>query len=417
VPTNCALSKVTIRQQKTILIHYSEIGLKGRNQPLFRRQLRANIRQKLRALSLTWTLQEKPGFLQIAVPPEASREQIDVCVKGLREVFGVAWFAVTEPQPHGRFTFDSRAKDLANLEQRVIALAKDEFAPNKTFCVRVKRAEKAVPLTSVELENRFGRLIIDNTSWKKVDLDHPDALFQIEIRPEGSFLFSNKLKGPSGLPVGTAGRVLTLLSGGIDSPVAAYLMAKRGCRVDFLHFTATSMQQDEAREYKVWRLAEHLSRYTLGSRLFLVPYTQFDVAVVASGQQIEYDLVLFRRFMARVAEAAAMRIRAQAIVTGDNLAQVASQTLSNIVTTSQAVEMPILRPLIAFNKEEIINLATEIGTYEESIKPYKDCCAIISRHPRTRSRHATLTDLEQRLFPDYQKLIDETLKEMLCIDV
>lgn len=406
-----------LERQKIILIHYSEIGLKGRNQPLFRRQLRANIRQKLRAMALGWILQEKPGFLSIAVPPDATQEQIDLCVKGLREVFGIAWLAVTEPQAHRRFTFDSRAEDLANLEQRLIALAKDEFVPDKAFCVRVKRAEKAVPLTSVELENRFGRLIIDNTPWKKVDLNHPDTLFQVEIRPEGSFLFSNKLKGPGGLPVGTAGRVLTLLSGGIDSPVAAYLMAKRGCRVDFLHFTATSMQQDEAREYKVWDLAQQLSRYTLGSRLFLVPYTQFDVAVVASGQRIEYDLVLFRRFMARVSETLARQIRAQAMVTGDNLAQVASQTLSNMVTTSQAVEMPILRPLVAFNKEEIINLATQIGTYEQSIRPYKDCCAIISRHPRTRSRHATLTEIEQRLFPDYQKLIDQTLAEAICIDV
>ena len=404
-----------MEHQKAILIHYGELALKGRNQPLFRRQLRANIRQKLRAIGLKWTLEEKPGFLRVSVQGDATDEQVAVCVKGLREVFGIAWLAVTDPLPHRRFTFDSRDEDLAKLEERVIELANQEFAPGKTFCVRVKRAEKAVPLTSVELENRFGRLIIDNTSWKKVDLDHPDTLFQIEIRPEGSFLFSNKLKGPNGLPVGTAGRVLTLLSGGIDSPVAAYMMAKRGCRVDFLHFTATSMQQEEAREYKVWRLAEHLNRYTLGSRLFLVPYTQFDVAVMASGQRVEYDLVLFRRFMARVAQTLAYRIRAQALVTGDNLAQVASQTLPNMVTTSQAVDMPILRPVVAFNKDEIVDLAIKIGTYEESIRPYKDCCAIISQHPRTKSRDSDLRALEARLFPDYQKLVEDTLEEAVCL--
>lgn len=405
-----------MENKKLILIHYGELGLKGRNQPLFRRQLRANIRQKLRALGLAWTLQEKPGFLSIAVPPEATPEQVEACARGLRQVFGIAWLAVTQPQRVGRFSFDSWAEDLANLEQRLIALARDEFVAGQSFCVRVKRAEKAVPLTSVEMEKRFGRLIIDNTPWKKVNLDKPDAFFQVEIRPEGTFLFSDKLKGPGGLPVGTAGRVLTLLSGGIDSPVAAYLMAKRGCRVDFLHFTATSMQQDEARQYKVCKLAEILRRYTISSRLFLAPYTQFDVALVGSGHRVEYELVLFRRFMARVAEALARQIRAQALVTGDNLAQVASQTLSNIVATSQAVEMPILRPLVAFNKEEIIDLAAQIGTYAQSIQPYKDCCAIISHHPRTRSRHTALSELEQRLFPDYQKLIERTLAELLCIE-
>jgi thiamine biosynthesis protein ThiI len=207
--------------------------------------------------------------------------------------------------------------------------------------------------------------------------------------------------------------VLALLSGGIDSPVAAWLMAKRGCRVDFIHFTAVAMQPEEAQPYKVCRLAQRLSDYTLGSRLFLVPYTHFDLALMR--EPVDYNLVLFRRFMARVAEQLARRLNAQALATGDNLGQVASQTLSNLVSASRAVELPIFRPLLGYDKDEIMALAQQIGTYEMSIEPYKDCCALIAQHPRTRSQHERLAALEARVFPDYQKLIDQTLAEAVCL--
>jgi thiamine biosynthesis protein ThiI len=216
------------------------------------------------------------------------------------------------------------------------------------------------------------------------------------------------------LPVSSAGRVLTLLSGGIDPPVAAWLMAKRGCRVDLIHFTAASLQLEEAQDYKVTLLARILNRYTLHSRLFLVPYTYFDLALMRT--KVDYELVLFRRFMARVAEKLADRLKAQALVTGDNLSQVASQTLSNLASTSQAIAMPILRPLIGFDKEEIMSLARRIGTYDLSIEPYKDCCAIIARHPRTRSRHDRLAAIEARAFPDYDKLIEQTLADAVCVE-
>jgi thiamine biosynthesis protein ThiI len=403
-------------RQRTVLIHYGEIGLKGRNQPIFRRQLQTNLRIKLKSLGINWPVQMKPGFLSVPVPADASDSEVQKCLAALNEVFGVAWCALTEPLPHHCFRGPSQAEDFANLETALVNLANSECSPNKTFCVRVKRSEKSVPFTSPELETRLGKVLVDRSQWKRVNLDEPDALFQVEIRREGSFLFSNKLKGPGGLPVGTAGRVLVFLSGGIDSPAAAYLMAKRGCRVDYLHFTATSMQQDEAQQYKVWRLAKHLSRYTLGGRLFLVPYTQYDVAALASGQQIDYDLVMFRRFMARTGEALAQKLGAQALASGDNLSQVASQTLSNLVSTSHATEMPILRPLIGFDKEEIIDLSKKIGTYETSIEPYKDCCAIIAQNPRTKSNAAYLEKLERRVFPDYAKLIENTLAEAISFE-
>jgi thiamine biosynthesis protein ThiI len=248
-----------------------------------------------------------------------------------------------------------------------------------------------------------------------VSLRQPDITFNLDFRVEATYLFSHRIRGPGGLPVGSAGRVLTLLSGGIDSPVAAWLMAKRGCRVDFIHFTASSLQPGEVQAYKVTKLADMVSSYTLQSRLFLVPYTYFDLAIMRA--EIDYELVLFRRFMARVAEKLARRLRAEALVTGDNLSQVASQTLSNLASTSRAISMPILRPLISFDKEDIMNLARRIGTYETSIEAYKDCCAMIARHPRTRSRHDRLAAIEARVLPDYEKLIDQTLADAICVEI
>lgn len=402
--------------EQTIIIHYNEIGLKGRNQPQFRRQLRDNVRLKLKSAGFDWPVQETQGYVSVSVPAEAPETAMGRALATLRQVFGVAWLASSQRFPHGRFTPESQAEDLANIERRLLNLAQAQYVPGKTFCVRVKRADKLLPFRSLDLARQLGAAMLEKTQWSRVSVTEPDVTFQVELRHDAVFLFSEKTRGPGGLPVGSAGRVLTLLSGGIDSPVAAWFMAKRGCRVDYLHFTASSMQPEEARQYKVWRLARHLSQYTLNSRLVLVPYTFFDLALMNSGQEIDYELVLFRRFMARVAEQLARQFSAPALVSGDNLSQVASQTLTNLVSTSQAITMPILRPLIGFDKEDIIRVARQIGTYELSIEPYKDCCALISRHPRTHSDPDYLVKLEQRLFPNYQKLIDQTLAEAVTLE-
>ncbi len=401
------------QEQKSILVHYCEVGLKGKNQPEFRRQLRENVRRKLKKLGLKWTIEDAHGYQAIHIPADQTDTPLEPVFKALRQVFGIAWMSCAKRIPHGRFTLKSGKADVAALEKELLGMANRQFEPGKSFVVRVNRGDKTLPFQSPALEAQFGSVLRQNTPWQKVSLKNPDATFHIDVRKDSSYVFSEKLKGPGGLPVGTAGRVLTLLSGGIDSPPAAYLMAKRGCKVDFIHFTATSMQQDEALQYKVWRLAEKLSEYTFGSRLFLVPYVYFDLALMR--EKIDYEVILFRRFMARVAAQLARNIRARALVTGDNLSQVASQTLPNIVSTSRATEMPILRPLIGFDKEEIMELARKIGTYDISVEPYKDCCALISGSPKTVSRHDRMEILEKRAFPDYQKLIDQTLAEAICL--
>ncbi|PZP55760.1 MAG: hypothetical protein DI596_11100 [Azospira oryzae] len=221
------------------------------------------------------------------------------------------------------------------------------------------------------------------------------------------------MEGIGGLPVGASGRVLTLLSGGIDSPVAAYLMAKRGCRVDFLHVAATRIDQESVAASPVAELARLLSRYTLRSRLFVVPSARFDIRLLQ--RRTDYEQIMFRRFAARLGERLARRLGAPALVAGDSLGQVASQTLKNMVTMSAAVEIPILRPLVAYDKKDIVDLARSIGTYETSIQPYKDCCSLLSPQPRTVSRHEEVSALEAELFPDYAALVEETLAEAVCL--
>ena len=398
----------------SILVHFGELGLKGRNQPMFRRQLRANLRWKLRVLGLDWPVEDRVGLLTIHVP-ETFAEPIEPVLGSLRQIFGVAWITCARRMRPYRLTAASQADDIAEMTRELVDLAKSQFVPGKSFCVRVNRGNKFLPFKSPELAATLGQAIREQTPWGNVDMDRPDITFHLDLRTAATFLFGEKLRGPGGLPVGTSGRVLALLSGGIDSPVAAYLMAKRGCRVDFIHFTATPLQPEEALESKVGRLAQRLSEFTLGSRLFLVPYVHFDLALLR--QKVNYELILFRRFMVRVAEVLTGQVRARALVTGDNLSQVASQTLSNLVSTSHAAVLPILRPLISFNKEETIALAEKIGTYQISIEPYKDCCALISSNPKTRSKHKALSALEARVFPDYRELIERTLADAICLKI
>lgn len=393
-------------------MHYAEIALKGKNQGAFRGRLASNIRAKLKSLGVNWPVHETRGMLEIRVPAEKGGT-FDQVVAGLQQVFGIAWLSTARRLPRQNFQPDS--PETKELHRLLLEVAESQFAPEKTFVVRVNRADKTLPFTSVELEKELGAFLITQSKWRKVNLRQPDVTFHLDLRPKSAYLFSNRMPGPGGLPVGSAGKVLVLLSGGIDSPVAAWLMAKRACRVDFIHFTASPMSMEEAQSYKVARMAERLCDYTIASRLFLVPYVHFDLALMR--EKVDYELILFRRFMARVAERLAHRIKAQAIVSGDNLSQVASQTLSNLASTSRAVEMPIFRPLIGFDKEEITTLAERIGTYQDSIEPYKDCCAIIARHPKTRSRHEKLANLEARIFPDYSKLIDQTLADAICLEL
>jgi thiamine biosynthesis protein ThiI len=254
--------------------------------------------------------------------------------------------------------------------------------------VTARRAYKTFPLTSPQLNEILGTFVLERFP-ARVDLKNPELTLFVDILPKEAFIYLEKVRGPGGLPVGVAGRVIALLSGGIDSPVAAYRMMRRGCQVSFVHFHGAPFLDRRTQE-KTREIVKLLTRYQYTSRLYLVPFGEVQQEVVVN-TPAPYRVLLYRRLMARIAEHLASLEGAKALVTGESLGQVASQTLENLTVIEEAVKLPLLRPLIGMDKEEITEQAKEIGTYEISIQPDQDCCTLfVPRHPATR---ATMDDI------------------------
>lgn len=397
---------------RRILMHSPDITLKGKNQEDFQRQLVSNVKHRLQSIGLPWPVRAARGRVYVEI---TGRKEVDVqtALTALKDIAGISSLAATD-WLHPKELLDESGQFRWELpEESIVRMAMSKPAFDTSFKVRINRVDKRLPVGSQELAERLGNAIRSKTDWEKVNLNHPDQTFYIDAYPDGLYLYADKIQGIGGLPVGTGGHVLCLLSGGIDSPVAAYMMAKRGCNVDFFHFAASHVPSTDIENSVVGRLAQQASRFCFRSRLYLVPYTYFDLAL--AGSHSGYELVLFRRFLMRVAEELAVRISALMLVTGDSLGQVASQTIENLVSASQHIKIPVLRPLIGFNKQEIIELARRIGTYNISIEPYKDCCSLIGKNPRTKSRHENLQVLEAAVFSDYERLISDTLNDMTCL--
>jgi len=336
-----------------ILIHYGEIGLKGKNRPLFEKQLVENIKHSLKCYA-----KREQG--RIIIETENSQFQ-DI----LNKIFGIEWFAVCREIEN----------DIDMLKDESIKEIKEE----KTFKIDSSRSYKAYPLTSMEINAQVGESVI-NACKIKVSLHNPEKTIFLEIDKDKAYVFSKKYRGIGGLPIGSSGRVLSLLSGGIDSPVSSIMMMKRGCVVDYLHIHSLRNVK-EVEESKIYDIALILKKYSPHSKLYIAPYYPFET--ITKGRK--YDLVIFRRFIMSLAQRLSEEINAQALVTGESVGQVASQTLENMSCIDAACTIPILRPLVGMNKEEIITLSKRFGTYEASIKPYKDCCSLIMKHPATKS--------------------------------
>lgn len=352
---------------RSILVHYQEIALKGNNRPWFVARLVRNIRQAMSDLGVK-EVRVLMGRIEIVLG-DASW---DAAGERLRRVFGIGNFARAG---HAPLDVDAIAS----------AILQDLGPENpRNFRVSARRADKRFPLTSPQIEREVGGRIKEARGWV-VNLDEPEFTIHVEALTNEAFYSFGKEHGPGGLPVGTSGRVACLLSGGIDSPVAAWRMMRRGCRVVFVHFHSypilSRASQDKARE-----LARILATFQFDSRLLLVPFGEIQQQVVLAVPP-PLRVVVYRRLMLRIAERLARRNRAQALVTGEVVGQVASQTLENLATIGSVATLPVLRPLIGMDKEEITAEAQRLGTYPVSIIPDQDCCTLFTpRHPSTRAR-------------------------------
>ena len=375
----------------SIVVHYQEIALKGKNRPWFLARLVRNLRQAVSDLDVQ-SVRALMGRIEIVLGPSAAPEAVG---DRIRRVFGVA-----------NFSYASRtALDVDGIASAILNDLGDRTC--ESFRVSVRRADKRFPLTSPQAEREIGGRIKEARGWR-VDLEHAELVIHVELLTHDAFYFYGKEKGPGGLPTGTAGRVACLLSGGIDSPVAAHRMMKRGCAVTFIHFHSypilSRASQEKARE-----LVTLLTTWQQRSRLFLVPFgdIQQQVVLAVPGPM---RVVVYRRLMLRIAERIAHLRHAQALVTGDAVGQVASQTLENLAVVGSVATLPLFRPLIGMDKDEITAEAQRIGSYPISIIPDQDCCTLFTpRNPQTRARLAEIEAAEQAL--PIEELVGRAVQE------
>ena len=394
---------------RRILIRSPEIRIKGRNRPSFREALKRNLGQRLRGIGLRWRTSSAGDRVWIEVPP-GEAVSLDRALAVIATVFGVelALPCFVIPRPRGDTRSPERlVEDTTSLACGLAAEVRSE--PETGFALRVRRRDRNFPIRSQAIAESIGRAILERTAWDRVDLSNPALTIFIEPHGEAIYLWTRRVKGPGGLPVGVAGRLVGMLSGGFDSPVAAWMMAGRGAAVDFVHLTPSRPDPASPAASKAAELVRVLSRYTGRSRLVLVPYTHFDLRL--TGSRTGHEAVLFRRFAFRCGEVVARKFGAAALATGDSLSQVASQTLENLISVDAALSLPVFRPLVGLDKVAIMDRAQKIGTWETSAIPAKDCCALIAGSPRTRSEPERIADLERRLFPDPGEVVTLSLLE------
>jgi|TARA_Y100000296_G_scaffold81630_1_gene109218 thiamine biosynthesis protein ThiI len=378
-----------------VLIHHAEIGLKKGNFSFFEKKLVENIKKSAEKnkIKLNEIIRQEK---RIIADFDAKQEKVSELLK---KVFGIKNFS---------FVYEVE-KDISKLKKEVENILK-KFKIKK-IAFETKRSDKAFSLNSVEINKEFGE--ISNKLGLKVDYKNFEEKIFTEVTSKKIFVYTEKIPGLGGLPVGTSGRVLVLLSGGIDSPVASWLMMKRGCKVDFLHFH-TFKNNKQGFDSKIKTLVEKLNEYQRKSKLYLVPYSTYEI--LTQGEILQkYDMVLFKHFILKFAEKFSIENNYDAIVLGDNLGQVASQTIENLRATSFGISTLIFRPLLTYDKQEIIDLSKKIGTYEMSIEKYKDCCSILSKKPSTKTKLEFFKNVLKKI--DVNEIIEKSLKELEAFEI
>ncbi len=372
------------------IVKTHELALKGKNRPWFMRKLTDNLRIATKGSGVERVWQ---GQLMVGLTLEDEDCWPEVKSR-LKDVFGVAKFYKAYDLP----------QDLDGLKARLPELL--EGRSFESFRITTNRADKRFPMNSKEVNRDLGAFVKDLTG-AQVKLKGPDLSIYLDIQTKGFLVYFDEVKAHGGLPVGVSGKVAVMLSGGIDSPVAAWQMMKRGCQAMFVHFHSYPLVDRTSME-KAVDLVEHLNRHQYQSNLFLAPLGEIQKQIILSCPP-SYRVVLYRRFMVRITEVLARRNRAKAIITGESCGQVASQTLENIAVIDQSAGMPILRPLIGHNKEEIVDMAQNIGTFSTSILPDQDCCTLfVPKHPETKADLDTVLRLEEALA--VEELVQEAVK-------
>lgn len=383
--------------EKVIIIRYSEIFLKGKNFKFFEGKLFDNIKEKLSEIECVVIRSNKRFYVENF----AQKDERKIKEK-LLTVFGICSMSVAT----------KIATDLKSINDYVSTIKLNA----QTFRVTVNRADKSFPISSIDYSKNLGAIVLKNNNGLSVDLHTPEKVLSVDIRETGyTYIYTDVIDCLGGMPIGTGGKGLSLLSGGIDSPVSSYMMARRGMHIDAIHFHSYPYTSNDARE-KVISLAKIIKNYTGHFKLYIVSFTKIQEAIHHSCDG-DFMITLMRRIMYRIAERLAIKIGSQCLITGENLGQVASQTVESMTVTNAVVEkLPIFRPLISFDKEDISKIAVKIGTFDTSILPYEDCCTVfLPKHPVIKPKLDKCLREEAKL--DIENLINDALNSVEVIEI
>ncbi|MGC4376082.1 tRNA uracil 4-sulfurtransferase ThiI [Fictibacillus sp. Mic-4] len=384
-----------------IVVRYGELALKGKNRKCFEMQLKDTVKRKLKPFPKVTVTKTRDRILV-----ELNGEEYKPIIEKLQEVFGIHALSLA-----------LKAENEIEAIKKAALKAFEELESNpKTFKVSAKRSYKSFPINSQELNHHIGGYILSHTDNITVDVHHPDVEVKVEVKDDGTYISCLTFPGPGGLPVGVGGKAMLMLSGGIDSPVAGYLTMRRGVRIEAIHFHSPPFTSERAKQ-KVVDLMQELTRFGGRMKLHIVPFTAIQ-KTIKDKVPASYSMTIMRRMMLRISERLAIKQNALAIANGENLGQVASQTIHSMYTINEVTNVPIIRPLITMDKIEIMEIARNIGTYDISIRPYEDCCTIfLPSAPKTKPKRDRANYYEQ-LIEDIDELIDEAIEniEVLYFD-